>query len=244
MALNSLTYSLFGWRGQALTKRAFFGEVRCCNKWGSILKTLIRISGLVAALAFGASAQAGVNLVVNGDFSAPNTNGGWGVFAPAVTGWTNSAENGGFVEIGASNIYGLQVVGNGQNLEVNGNTFGNVSQTINGLTPGRSYLLSYLYGGRPGGGVQTLTVSIGGSSQTDTGSMGVWTQEYLRFTATSSSEILTFASAVTSGIPSYGNEITNVAVSAPELSTWAMMLAGFGALAFAGYRRNKAVAAA
>jgi hypothetical protein len=208
------------------------------------LKTLIRISGLVATLAFGASAQAGVNLVVDGDFSTPNTNGGWGAFSPAATGWTNSAENGGYVEIGASNNYGLPVVGKGQNLEVNYNTFGNVSQTINGLTLGQSYLLSYLYGGRPGGGFQSLTVSIGGSSQTDTGSIGVWTQEYLSFTATSSSAVLTFASAVTNGNPSYGNEITNVAVSAPELSTWIMMLAGFGALAFAGYRRNKAGVAA
>jgi hypothetical protein len=30
----------------------------------------------------------------------------------------------------------------------------------------------------------------------------------------------------------------------PELSTWAMMLAGFGALGFAGYRRNKAASVA
>jgi hypothetical protein len=34
-----------------------------------------------------------------------------------------------------------------------------------------------------------------------------------------------------------------VAVSTPEVSTWAMMLAGFGALAFAGYRRKASVAA-
>jgi hypothetical protein len=31
--------------------------------------------------------------------------------------------------------------------------------------------------------------------------------------------------------------------AAPETSTWAMMLAGFGALGFAGYRRRRAVAA-
>jgi hypothetical protein len=44
--------------------------------------------------------------------------------------------------------------------------------------------------------------------------------------------------------PAY-NTLDNVSVTAvPEISTWAMLLAGFGALGFAGYRRNKAASVA
>ena len=49
-----------------------------------------------------------------------------------------------------------------------------------------------------------------------------------------------------SGLTSPGTlTATTVSVSGvPEVSTWAMMLAGFAALGFTGYRRNKNAAVA
>jgi hypothetical protein len=203
------------------------------------MKKLILIVGLTAALS--APAFAATNLVVNGDFTAPSV-GGYGQFA-SIPGWTSG--NGDSIEIGANGTYGLSTVGSGFNLEVNSNTFGDVSQTVTGLVVGNSYTLSYLYGGRPGGGAQALDVSFGGVLLTnDTGSIGSWTSNSFTVVATSTSEVLEFKSLVTTGSPSYGNEISTVSVTAvPELSTWGMMLAGFAGLGFVGYRRQNSIQA-
>ena len=84
-------------------------------------------------------------------------------------------------------------------------------------------------------------MSFGGNALVqDSGSVGVWTHNAFAVLAAASSETLTFAAVDTSGLgglPSYGNEITNVNLAAPEASTWAMMLAGFAGLGFLGLRR-------
>jgi hypothetical protein len=46
------------------------------------------------------------------------------------------------------------------------------------------------------------------------------------------------------GNPSGLNVQFNPVSGVPEVSTWAMMLAGFAGLGFVGYRRNKSVSAA
>lgn len=208
------------------------------------MKHLLGIVGMAAALTLVSPALGAVNLVVDGDFSAPDVSGSWGLF-PSIPGWTNAAENA--IEIGTSTIYGLPCANAAcQQLEVNANTFGDISQTISGLVIGDAYALTYLYGGRPGGGEQVLDVSIAGASEVDTGSLGAWATETIVFVALSTSTVLEFKSVNTSnlgGLPSYGNEITNVSVSAvPEASSWAMMLAGFAELAIFGRRRETAVA--
>ncbi len=204
-----------------------------------MLKKIAVIAGMTAAVAIGSSAHAATNLIVNGDFSSPDAGGSW-TNDQAVPGWTNLAEP--FIEIGDSNIYGLRCISSTcQSMEVNNNIFGDVVQTITGLTEGTTYNLTWAYGGRPGGGAQALDVSIGGQLvKVNTGSIGVWTNNWVSFKATGASEVLGFASVDKGGQPSYGNEVTNVSVSAvPELSTWTMMLAGFASLGFAGYRRSK-----
>jgi hypothetical protein len=199
------------------------------------MKKLILIVGLTAALS--SPACAATNLVVNGGFTSPSV-GGYGQFS-SIPGWTSG--NGDSLEIGANGTYGLSTIGSGYNLEVNSNTWGDVSQTVAGLTVGDSYTLSYLYGGRPGGGAQALDVSFSGVLlTTDTGSIASWALHSFTVVATSTSEVLEFKSLVTSGNASYGNEITSVSVTGvPEVSTWAMMLAGFAGLGFFGYRRQK-----
>jgi len=109
------------------------------------------------------------------------------------------------------------------------------------LIVGETYNLTWDYGGRSGGGPQLLDVYFGGVLVgTDTGSYGTWTFNWTGVTATGTSEILTFESVNMGGQPSYGNEITNVSLSAvPEPATWAMMLLGFAGLGFAGFRRAK-----
>jgi PEP-CTERM motif len=205
------------------------------------------LRGVAAATAILAatSAFAGTNLIQNGDFSSPSEGGSWGNVASGYDGWTtNDPSN--VLEIGASGIYGLPAANlGGQNLEVNANTFDTVSYTVSGLNVGATYDLSWDYGGRPGGGAQILDVSFGGVLLAkDTGSYGSWMLNAFQVVATSSSETLTFASEVTNGLPSYGNEITNVSLSAPEPSTWAMMGLGFAGLGFAGLRTRRSVVAA
>ena len=147
------------------------------------------------------------------------------------------------IEIGNSlSVYGLACeTSSCQNLEVNANDFDTVYQWVSGLVKGQSYDLSYLYGGRPGGGTQKLDVSFGGSPLTvDTGDLGVWVTNSFSIVATSSMELLQFASEGTDGLPSYGNEITNVSLTATPLPAALPLFAGgLGIVGFIGGRRRK-----
>ena len=204
----------------------------------------MKTSALMAAL--GALAMAGsasaASLIVNGDFSSPNYGGGWGA-SNAVPGWTNAAD-GGEVETGASSIYGLPCYSSDcTNLEVNYVTLGSVSQTVNGLMAGHVYTLSWAYGGRPGGGAQSLNVSWDGNViSTDTGSYGTWTLYTFKVKALGGGDTLTFTSTDAGGLPGYGNEVTAVSL-VPEPATWALMIGGLGLTGFALRRRaGKALA--
>ena len=204
------------------------------------MKKLILIAGLVGGLSTSAFAT---NFVQDGNFSNPSNGGGWGASQGPY--WFNNAEWG--VESGNSNVYGLACANAAcQSAEIDYNTYGDVVQTVSGLTVGKTYDVSYLYGGRSGTGLQQINVFFGGAQLggVNTAVVGQWTSYSFLVKATATSEVLEFAALNTGIAPSYGNEITNVAVSAPEASTWAMMLAGFAGLGFVGYRRQKAAFAA
>jgi phosphate/sulfate permease len=64
----------------------------------------------------------------------------------------------------------------------------------------------------------------------------MYTLESLTFVA-GSSNTLSFASQDTAS--PFGPVIGGVSIAVPEAATWAMMLAGFAGLAFAGYRKTK-----
>jgi hypothetical protein len=57
------------------------------------------------------------------------------------------------------------------------------------------------------------------------------------FTATSPSTLVSFAETV--GSNNGGVLLDAVTVAVPEVSTWAMMLAGFAGLAVFGYRQSR-----
>ncbi len=206
-----------------------------------MFSTTLRGAVAAAAILVASAAFAGPNLIVNGDFSSPSVAPSW-TEAPSIAGWTSRNDE---VEVGYSPLYGLGCVNAAcQNLEVNGNTFGDDYQTVTGLTVGDSYTLSYLYGGRTSGGPDVLDVYFGGQLLSiDSGSIGTWTPYEFTVRAVATSETVEFISQVTAGAPSYGNEIANVTLSAPELSTWAMMGLGFAGLGFAGYRSRRTATA-
>jgi hypothetical protein len=129
-----------------------------------------------------------------------------------------------------------------------------ISQNITGLTSGKTYNLTFNYAfgqqqGFSGATVQSLAANIGGTSW-DSGDFNVanhgftgWQSADVRFTASSTSEVLSFLATGNLPVPPFAL-VSTVSVAVPELSTWALMLAGFAGLGFAGHRRakNRAVA--
>jgi hypothetical protein len=206
------------------------------------MNALIRIASFAAVLAAAAPAHAAVNLITNGTFDTPNYgSGNWGDSASGVSGWYNATDS---IEIGSSSVYGLSCISTGcQNLEVNANQSPTVvTQTLTGLTPGQTYVVSFDYGVRNNADLSTvLTTSFAGASVTNSTAVdgSGWTLTTFDAVATSTSETLSFYGVTDPCVGTCGNEVTNVSVSAvPEISTWAMMLLGFAGVGFAGYRRT------
>jgi hypothetical protein len=196
-------------------------------------------------VATGWSANGGYNYIFNtADQAAPGVYGG-------LTLWDQA--NGGL-----NNWNGKTLSGAGNFAALDGD-FGTaaITQTINGLTVGKQYYLSFNYAfsqqtGFYGDTQQDLTVGLG-SSLTATSpifylpSQGFsgWGSAGGFITATASSEVLSFLAYGNLPVPPFAL-VSDVSLTGgvPEISTWAMMLSGFAALGFAGYRRakNRAVA--
>ncbi|HEY2708165.1 MAG TPA: PEPxxWA-CTERM sorting domain-containing protein [Caulobacteraceae bacterium] len=206
------------------------------------------IGGAAAAMAVAAGA-AQATVVVNGDFSQPQAfpnSGQWSPFngVGGVPGWTDLTDQ---IEIGNNGTYGLKCFSATicQNLEVNANNFDTVTQTFTDLDTNKTYTVSWAYAGRNGGGPQTLNVSFAGQTVTNSSDGladdAVWNMYSITVKPTSSTETLTFASENTAGqggLPSYGGEITDVAIAVPEPATWATMMLGLGCIG-AGLRMSR-----
>lgn len=132
-----------------------------------------------------------------------------------------------------------------------------LQQTISGLTVGGKYVVSFYWGaaqqyGFDGATYDNWSVSLGSETHsTATITLGShefsgWQKESLTFTATSASETLSFlAAGGPPGVPPFALLDGVSVTAAPELSTWAMMLAGFGGLGVAArLRRRRATAVA
>lgn len=223
---------------------------------------------IVAVLAFGLGGAAKSNatdLIVNGSFENPNVGGGWGLFANgAVPGWNaidiaTGASEPIEIDYSATAVGGPAYAGN-QSLEVNAYNPEDVYQTITGLTPGKTYVLSWAYGDRPASGDEELQVYFTPTTDftdatpvaTDFDNLDggnptlLWFPNTVFVTATSTTEVLSFNGVYDSGVTdkggiSYGNEIDAVSlVAAPEPSTLLFFVSGLGLLSYA-WRRQRAL---
>jgi hypothetical protein len=130
-----------------------------------------------------------------------------------------------------------------------------LSQTISGLTIGHTYTLSFLQAGAQeddkfGDTTDSWRVTFGGQTQTSalmtntTHGWTDWMSQSMTFTATSASQILSFLAVGTpTGLPPVslldGVSLVDSTVPAvPEPSSWAMLLAGVGAMGFMMRKRR------
>ena len=205
--------------------------------------------GSVFVFALCGPTQATANtLIVNGSFELPNESGSWSLLANgSLPGWTTT-DPAGLIEIDNPAVFGggSAAYDGTQSLEVNANHPEDVQQTVTGLTVGQSYVLSWVYGDRPGSGDEELQVFFGSNlvaTNTDTlegsNSAVLWFPNAYIVTATSTSEVLSFNGVYVDGSPSYGNELDAVSlVATPEPSTLLLFVSGLCLLGWAAIRHQ------
>jgi hypothetical protein len=188
------------------------------------IKNFARICVIAAGIAAVAPQAHAVNLIVNGDF-------GTGDFS----GWTASA-----------NSYPMYIVaaptegGSAYAAQIAGYTFNpdTLSQVVSD-TSGQSYTLSFwVYQSPPNltASDTSFNVDWNGTVFTQPIPSGIGYQNYTVTVTGTGLDNLTFVAANNPGFTYLDN--VSLSTGVPEPSTWAMMLAGFAGLGFAGYRRN------
>ncbi len=242
------------------------------------MKFLTTALAATAAIGLAAGANA-ANLVVNGGFESTTNGLGQLGFNTDATGWSiaggytflfaaGTADNG-----GANGQYGnLQLWGpnNGSanGLPASSPDGGNfvaldgafqqapITQTINGLTVGKVYKVSFFWGGAQQNGftgdtTEQFQVSLGGDTQSTAilnnvshGFTG-WQSESFKYKASNTSEVLSFLAVGTpAGVPPF-SVLDGVSLSAvPEPVTWALMLVGIAGVGGAMRARRRGVAVA
>jgi hypothetical protein len=246
------------------------------------IKSIAFIISASAALIAGAANAASTNLVTNGGFES--TTGGLGQFdyTTHVNGWSSGPNGDGYNfvfgatgadSVGVNGQYGnLQLwgPGNGSNNGFTASPAGGnfvaadgayntkpIIQSINGLTAGQKYNVSFYWAGiqqsgYDGAQTEQWSVSLGNQTQstsvyqnTSHGFSG-WKKETFTFTANSANEVLSFLAVGTpTGVPPFslldGVELT---AAVPEPETWAMLGMGLGLMGFVSRRRKAKAAAA
>ena len=190
------------------------------------------LAGVAFAAVMSVAGQAsayGPNLITNGSFETGD-----------FTGWSSTGAGPQFVA--ASGFDGITAQDGSYYAPLGAvGSDGYLSQTFTD-TPGREYTASFYFtsdGGLPNdfgvtgpGGLSLPTMFNVAASP--------WTNYYGYFIGSGSDTILFNAR----NDPSYlGLDNVSVVATAPEASTWAMMMVGFAGLAFAGYRARRTAAA-
>lgn len=201
------------------------------------MKIRMRPIGLAITILILAAGQTRAgNLIINGDFSVPDAGGNYTIVNAgdtSLTGWTVVS---GSVETDSTlPVFGAPTAsGNPQNLDLDGNNPGTMSQSFS-TSVGQTYSLDFFYSNNIYGSGGAATVSVTGSSLSESishsgatyGSLN-WSSFAETFVATSTTATLTFAST---DVPSSSTGILldNVSVSAvPEPSS--VILLGLGGL--------------
>ena len=195
----------------------------------------IAIAALLAAPLLANAA----NLVTNGSFEAnAMPTGSWSIY-PTLTGWTGTPN----IEL-RNNVAGAAFDGvNYVELDTYSNS--GMFQDI-ATTAGAHYALSFAYSPRPGtGNTNDINVLWNGSLVTPlAGTNGSGSHHWTVFNfdvvgGAGTTSRLTFNAAGVSD--SYGGSLDAVSLTSavPEPETYALMLAGLGAMVFIGRRRKQ-----
>lgn len=171
---------------------------------------LLLVSAVLSGISIPAHAS---NLVANGSFANPNVGVNNIVQLSSMPGWTS--DGGDVFEVGDSRRYFYPCVTVGcQNLELNGNMLGSISQTVNGLTSGKDYQVKWIYGGRDRSNAQQMDVRIGGKlvGRNYSSDLQPWSYHSNIYTANSSSALLRFESIDLHTTSNSGNLVTGISV--------------------------------
>jgi len=227
------------------------------------LKSLVFPALALAAAGLAQTAMA-ANLVANGDFESTTAGNGQLGFNTDATGWFSAPPSGSYNFVFApgtadtsgavSQFGGLSLWGPGNGsanglpaASPSGGNFvamdgafdvGPITQTITGLVPGKTYALSFWWGGAQQSGfsgatTDQLQVSLGAQTIStsvinvaDHGFTG-WMQETFSYTATSPSELLSFLAIGTpSGVPPFAllDGVALNQTSVPDSNSTVMLL--------------------
>jgi len=246
---------------------------------GNPLKKFIAIASLAAAFTMVGSARA-TQFVTNGNFSSLSNGLGQIDSKTVATGWASAGYN--FVmnkaDVGSNGDYGFTKLWDANNggsnlswtgMSPNGDNFvamdgaftvSPVAQTITGLTAGKTYTLSFVYGfaqqsGYNGDTLQHISADFGGNTVftsspdyalPEHGFSG-WMTYTGTVTASSATQVLSFLAYGNKPVPPFAL-LTDVSLTGssavPEPATWAMMLVGLGAVGAVARRGRSTLATA